>query len=97
QALKINPRFVDAHNNLGICYFDKGKIDKAISQFQHALRINSNHADAHYNLGVAYGSKGKYDMAFKEMRIARRLNSGQQWKKISGGIKGEKGSVLTHP
>ena len=92
-----NPCFVDAHNNLGVCYFDKGRIDEAISHFQHAIKIDSNHVDAHYNLGLAYGSKGKHDMAFREMKIARRLSSSQQWKKIAGGIKGEKGSVPAHP
>ncbi len=52
-----------AHNNLGNTYYEKGELDKAISEYNQALSLKSNYADAHYNLGVAYSDKGMLDEA----------------------------------
>ncbi|MBI4681051.1 MAG: tetratricopeptide repeat protein [Nitrospirae bacterium] len=32
-ALNINPWFVDAHNNLGDVYFNKGQVEDAIIEY----------------------------------------------------------------
>ena len=38
KSISLEPRDADAHNNLGLCYFDKGWIGRAIEQFKHAFK-----------------------------------------------------------
>ncbi|NCO67223.1 MAG: hypothetical protein COY75_08005 [Nitrospirae bacterium CG_4_10_14_0_8_um_filter_41_23] len=66
---------MEAHINLGVSYFYKGLVDKAITHFKHVIEINPNNADAHYNLGIAYGSKGEYDLAYEEIRRGIELRN----------------------
>jgi len=42
-----------AHGNLGIKYFDAGRLDEAISSFRTALTISPSYIGAHYYIGVA--------------------------------------------
>jgi len=93
QALRIDPGFVDAHNNIGICYFKKGWIDQAISEFRHAIRIHPNHANAHFNLGMAYGSAGNYQMAVREGNLSKSLRKEKKWKeKVKTSVRDSKGA-----
>jgi len=63
EALKINPRLPDVHNNLGIILFNQGKIDEAINHYNEDIRINPNHVKAIWNLGNALLRQGKIDEA----------------------------------
>jgi len=63
NALRINPEYADAHNNLGLALYAKGLYDEAIPWYRNALRINPEHALAHANLGTALSAKGLYDEA----------------------------------
>ena len=63
-----------AHNNLGNTYYEKGELDKAISEYNRALILKSNYADAHYNLGAAYADKGMLDEAISEYKKALAIN-----------------------
>jgi len=40
QALALDPRFVKAHDNLGLCYEALGRHDEAIRSYQEAIRLN---------------------------------------------------------
>src|SRR5208283_5312616 len=53
DTLPKNPDSWMAHNNLGVAFFQRGKLDDALAQFQKALEINPNYAEAHTNLGIA--------------------------------------------
>ena len=55
-AIKINPRFEKAYNQLGVLYGRVALYDKAAEQFKKAVEINPEFATAHYNLGVLYQS-----------------------------------------
>jgi tetratricopeptide (TPR) repeat protein len=74
EALKINPEFKEAYNNLGIALLSQGKLDEAISQFREALKINPEYVNARYNLGTLLANQGKLDEAMSHFREALRLN-----------------------
>ena len=51
RALKINPDFAKAYNNMGICLNSMGDLDAALDCCKQALRINPDYAEVYYNLG----------------------------------------------
>ena len=40
RAIALDPRFVKAHDNLGLCYEALGKYDEAIRSYEEAVRLN---------------------------------------------------------
>jgi Flp pilus assembly protein TadD len=59
QALRINPRFAEVHNNLGIIMIRKEKLEEAVAHFREALRIKPGYVDVHNNLKKALVLQGK--------------------------------------
>ncbi|MFQ5443684.1 MAG: tetratricopeptide repeat protein, partial [Nitrospinales bacterium] len=57
-ALHISRKKVEAIHNIGVVYFEQGKTEQAVDQYQKALRIQPDYADAHFNLGVALAKQG---------------------------------------
>jgi len=51
-ALKLNPSFTAARNNLGATHFRQGKIDPAVEEFLRTLRYRPSDLTANYNLGL---------------------------------------------
>lgn len=60
-------------NNLGLAYFKRGEIDKAIQEFDEALKLKKGHAEAHNNLGAAYAMEGQSKKAEQHFLAALRL------------------------
>lgn len=61
KALKIIPdgeQKLNIQNDLGVCYFKKGELEKAIVEFKAVLKQNSDHVNAIYNLGQVYYHEG---------------------------------------
>ncbi len=61
KALKILPageERLNIQNDLGICYFKKGELEKAITEFKDVLKVNPDHVNAIYNLGQVYFNEG---------------------------------------
>ena len=54
QAIALDSRYVDAHTNLGVVYYQLGRLDEALSEYDAALAVNPDDADVHYNKGAAY-------------------------------------------
>ena len=50
MAIKLNPDFFLAHNNLGIALVAEGKIEEAISHYKMAIKLKPDFADAQKNL-----------------------------------------------
>jgi tetratricopeptide (TPR) repeat protein len=74
EAIRLNPDYANAHNNLGIALARKGQTDEAIGQYREALRLNPDHADAHNGLGIALDKRGQIDEAIRQLQQAIRLN-----------------------
>jgi tetratricopeptide (TPR) repeat protein len=49
NAIKLNPRLVDAHTNLGVLARDQLRFDDALRHFKHALAIDPEHPGARTN------------------------------------------------
>ena len=74
EAIDLNPEYVNAYNNRGIAYRNKGEIDAAIQDYNKAIDLNPEHADAYNNRGVAYRNKGEIDAAIQDYNKAIDLN-----------------------
>ncbi|MBO0912597.1 MAG: tetratricopeptide repeat protein, partial [Acidobacteria bacterium] len=71
----LDPKFADAHFQLGNLYSDRHDYLKAIPEYERALRENSELADAHYRLGQAYVHTGQKERAEEQLGIYQRLRS----------------------
>ena len=52
EALRVNPSFPEAYNNLGNVAMMEGRLKDAENSFYEAIRIKSDYAEAYFNLGV---------------------------------------------
>ena len=74
DTLPKNPDSWMAHNNQGVAFFQRGKLDDALAQFQKAVELNPNYADAHTNLGIALLQKGQLGKAIEQHQTALKIN-----------------------
>lgn len=73
KAIKMNKAEKDALVNRGNIYFNQGKYDIAIADYNECLKIDSNEQLALENRGAAYGAIGKFDLALADMTQALKL------------------------
>src|SRR6266704_441221 len=72
-ALRLNPDYADAHNNVGAVLAEQGRLAEAIEHYREALRLKPDYADAHYNWGNALAQQGKPAEAIEHYRQALRI------------------------
>lgn len=65
EAIKVDPKYTDAHHNLGVLYNHLGRYDEAISEFELVLQdeLYRNRANTLNALGWAYHKKADYKNA----------------------------------
>lgn len=75
NATQLDPTDVNASTDLGTCYFNLGKFDDALRQFQHSLTIDPGHQPTLYNL-VVVNMEGRHDYKSAEQawQTLHRLN-----------------------
>ncbi|HEX6850831.1 MAG TPA: tetratricopeptide repeat protein [Candidatus Polarisedimenticolaceae bacterium] len=73
EAIRLDPRFDAAHNNLGILLAMGGKAEEAAGEFLAVLRLNPRDAGAHLNLGVLLAKQGRGSEAAGHFEEALRL------------------------
>ena len=76
NAVRIEPAFFDARNNLGVVYLKLGRFDEATACFNEILRYEDS-PQSHYYLGVISYAQTKYDDAIKELTTA--VNKGLKY------------------
>ncbi|RKU19300.1 hypothetical protein C6500_11410 [Candidatus Poribacteria bacterium] len=64
---------VQSHYNLGLAYYQGGKIEKAIAAYQTAIQLEPNFADAYGGLGVIYRRTGDLDAAIRHCQKAIKI------------------------
>ena len=64
---------VQSHYNLGLAYYQGGKIEKAIAAYQTAIQLAPNFADAYGGLGVIYWRSGDIDAAIRHCQTAIKI------------------------
>jgi len=52
EAIRYDPNYAEAYNNLGLVYTQSGTDDKAEKAFRSAIGLSPEFADAHQNLGA---------------------------------------------
>jgi len=73
-ALRIDPDYAEAHNNLGSTLLLTGRTAEAIHEYEQALRIDPAYAKAHNNLGSALVQTGRASEAIDHYKRALRMN-----------------------
>lgn len=75
RALELDPRLVEAHQNLGWIALSTGHVDAAIERFAAVLRLQPGPA-AHNYLGMLYQGNGRWADSEAHLREALRLAPG---------------------
>ncbi len=58
-AIKHQPDFVDAHNNLGNVLKAQGDFIRSEAAYRHAIEVAPTYFDAHFNLGIVLEAMGR--------------------------------------
>ncbi|MFQ5512152.1 MAG: protein kinase [Candidatus Krumholzibacteriia bacterium] len=74
RALALDPELAEAHKSLGLAYFVKGHLHKALELTQRSVDINPNFAGAIGNIGGILISMGRCDEALPWMKKAVTLS-----------------------
>lgn len=74
RAIRLNPQYPEAINNLGTVFYAKKSYRRASSQYLRALRLTPNSASIYSNLGTAYFARKKYDEASQAYQKALQLD-----------------------
>src|SRR2546422_2884253 len=75
QAVRLDPKFVEAWNNLGYCYRRVKDYDKSFDAYKHALDLKPDYPNAHEYMGRTYLATGNKDAAMREYEILKRLDA----------------------
>ena len=78
QAIKINSKYVDSYNNLGICLLELEKLDEAYTVFKDAHEIESDNSKTIVNLGNVLSLQDKVLEAIKIYNKALDLDPNNQ-------------------
>jgi Flp pilus assembly protein TadD len=73
KSVTLDPKFADAHLQLGNLYSAQNQYTAAITEYVRARELNPDLADAYYRLGQAYVRTGKKDQAQQEFGTYQRL------------------------
>src|SRR6267143_1143434 len=74
RAVKADPLYADAENNIGTIWYQRKKYGKAIKAYQKAIAIRSDMAVLYSNLGYAYFADKKYEEAIASFRHALSID-----------------------
>ena len=75
QAIKLDPGYAEALNNMGTIYYAQKSYRRAISYYDKALKVSPNSAAMLSNLGTAYFARKKYKEAFEAYQKALTLDA----------------------
>ncbi len=73
-ALRADPTYSEAVNNLGTIYYTKKSYRRAVNQYRKALRMNAESASVWSNLGTAYFGRKDYKRAADAFQTALKLD-----------------------
>ena len=85
QAVRLNPRYSEASNNLAKAVFGWGRLREAESRFLDALQEQPQNAELHANLGTVLQASGRqtealacFDLALMfDPNVRRRITIGR--------------------
>ena len=65
SAIRADPQYGPAHNNLGLLQFDDGKLYPAVLSFERARELMPSDPAVYYNLGLALEKAGRKNRALE--------------------------------
>ena len=77
RASTLDPKFADAHLQLGTLYSSGGKYTQAVTEFEQAIKLDPDLANAHYRLAQAYLHTDQQAAAKKELDLYEALHKRQ--------------------
>ena len=85
KALKVDPQFVEAHNNLGASYLQLSRYQDAIAEFEAAIALDEKMAASYRNMSLGLFNLRRYAEAETAARHALTLNPKQKAAQYSLG------------
>ena len=76
KMIEIEPESYRAFYNLGITYFNLGKMEKALESYNKALKIKTDYKFCYYNIGYLYENTGELERAMKFYEKALNIDPG---------------------
>ena len=73
-AIKLDPKYSEAINNLGTIYYAQKNYKKAITYYRRSLKFSGSAASVYSNLGAAYFARKDYKHASEYYEQALRLD-----------------------
>ena len=86
RAIKLNPQYAEAINNLGTVFYAQKSLRRAITQYKRALRITPESASILSNLGTAYFARKNYTEAFAMYQKALEIDPQVFERRSSQGV-----------
>jgi Flp pilus assembly protein TadD len=80
KAVAIDPKFDEAHLQLGILHSARGDFEQAIRDYKKAIELNPGFGEAHRQLGLAYertGEKAKAEQEFQAYEQAEETEAAE--------------------
>lgn len=74
QVIKIDPKNIQALNNLGVVYMDQKVYKWAAIRLNDALKIKHDYPKAHYNLACLYAQQNNREQSLHHLQKAIGLN-----------------------
>ena len=74
RALKLDPQYSEAVNNLGTIFYARKNYRKAVKYYNRALKLKPNSASIYSNLGTAQFARKKYKQALEAYDTALSLD-----------------------
>ncbi len=77
QAIRDNPNFAEAHNNLGFTLRQQGpqNYSKALEHYSKAIQLKPNMAETYEYRGVLFAKMGRRADAEKDLATLKKLNT----------------------
>lgn len=85
-ALRLQPDFLDAWNNLGICRQRRGQFPQAVTAYRQALLLEPRNAGVMANLGTVLREMGEFTEAVELLRTAADLEPAVASHRVNLGI-----------
>ena len=70
KAIALNPKYAEAHYNLGVAFQKTHQLDKAIKHYKEAINVKHEYPAAHNNLGLISLELGYTNSAIKSFEWA---------------------------
>ena len=75
KSIALDPKFAEAHLQLGNLYSDQSKYAEAIPEYVRARELDPSLGDVYYRMGQAYVHVGEKDRAQEQFAIYQRVRA----------------------